>query len=143
MPSIDLTPANSLLVQLSQEKRARLVAEANAMVAQANRMIEEAEGTLRVSIERVLREGLAELPNAKVQIKNGDDGAPARLEWEEAAPTQEPGDDIPALEGDVGAAPVDESAPVEAAPAVQPKRPQVVGAGRPLARPAVPQKTAK
>lgn len=136
MPSIDLTSTHSLLIQLAQDKRASVVAKAQEIVQQANKMIQEGEGVLRAAVERVLLESLEELPKANVSIKNGEDGAPASLVWEDPAEEPDPAGDA----ADEGAT---DDLPAEPAADEAPKKPAASnGAPRPAARPQAAQRKA-
>lgn len=134
MPSIDLTSTHSLLIQLAQDKRAAVVANAQTLVQQANKMIQEGESVLRSAVERVLLESLEELPKANVAIKNGDDGAPASLVWEEPQEADVSGGADAGGEADEAADEAGaEAEEAQAEPA--PRKAPVNVAAKPLARP--------
>ena len=75
--TINLDEMASGFVALAQEKRNKLVGDAQAMA-------QTGEQTLRYAVETVFRSTETELPKTPVQIvKNQETGMPAALTWEE------------------------------------------------------------
>jgi hypothetical protein len=89
--TFELSASASGFIGLAQEKRNRLVADAQAMV-------NNGEQVLRVAVETAFREAEMEFPKTPVQIvKNAETGMPGSLSWEEAAEEDE-GEDEPESE---------------------------------------------
>jgi len=75
--TIGLDEMASGFVALAQEKRNKLVGDAQAMA-------QNGEQTLRYAVETVFRSTETELPKTPVQIvKNQETGMPAALTWDE------------------------------------------------------------